>query len=275
MSGGLGVGRPPREALEQRPLEQRARLNFALGGAEHPPVLVLAGSLGTTMAMWDDQLVPLGEHRRVLRYDHRGHGASEVPPGPYRLEQLGQDVLGLLDDLRLQRVSFCGLSLGGMVGIWVASHAPDRVDRLALCCTSARVDPGVYLERAAKVRLGGTGSVVQEVVGRWFTPTFRAQAPERVARAVSMLIATPDEGYAGCCEAIAAMDLRPNLPAIAAPTLVVAALDDRAIPPPHADVIVAGIGRHAHRELVADAAHLAVVEQPERITDLLLEHLAG
>jgi 3-carboxy-cis,cis-muconate cycloisomerase/3-oxoadipate enol-lactonase len=251
--------------------ERRARLSFELGGAEQAPVLVLANSMGTTMAMWDDQLAPLGRHLRVLRYDHRGHGTSEVPPGPYRLEQLGGDLLGLLDELGLWRVSFCGLSLGGMVGMWLAAHAPERVDRLALCCTSARVDPGVYLERAAKVRTGGTGSIAQEVVDRWFTPAFQARAPQAVARAVAMLAATPDEGYAGSCEAIAAMDLRADLPAISAPTLVVAGADDPATPPPHAEAIVAAIPA-ARLEVVADAAHLANIEQPQQVTRLLLDH---
>jgi 3-carboxy-cis,cis-muconate cycloisomerase/3-oxoadipate enol-lactonase len=250
-----------------------ARLDFELSGPERAPVLVLANSMGTTMAMWDDQLSDLGRHLRVLCYDHRGHGASEVPPGPYRIEQLAADLLGLLDDLELERVSFCGLSLGGMVGMWLAANAPDRIDRLALCCTSAKVDPGPYLERAAKVRASGTVSVADEVVERWFTPAFREAAPRTVAKAVAMLAATSDEGYAGCCQAIAAMDLRADLPAISAPTLVIAGADDPATPPPHAEAIVAAIGG-ARLEVVAGAAHLANIQQPQRVTRLLLDHLA-
>jgi 3-oxoadipate enol-lactonase len=161
-----------------------------------------------------------------------------------------------------------------MVGMWLAAHAPERIDRLALCCTSAKVDGEVYLERAAKVRAGGTASVVDDVVPRWFTPTFRQAAPDQVKRAVAMLEATPDEGYAGCCEALAAMDLRPDLAAITAPTLVIAGGDDPATPPRHAEAIVAGIG-DARLEVVAGAAHLASVEQPGRITRLLVDHFAG
>jgi 3-oxoadipate enol-lactonase len=251
-----------------------ARLGSAFSGPEQAPVLVLANSMGTTMAMWDDQLPALHRRFRVLRYDHRGHGASEVPPGPYRIDQLGADLLGLLDGLGLERVSFCGLSLGGMVGIWLAAHAPERIDRLALCCTAANAHPGVYLERAAKVRAGGTSAVTDDVVTRWFTPGFRQAAPRTVERAVAMLHATSDEGYAGCCEAIAAMDLRPDLPAISAPTLVVAGADDPATPPAQAEAIAAAIAG-ARLEVVPDAAHLANIQQPQRVTRLLLDHFAG
>jgi 3-oxoadipate enol-lactonase len=237
---------------------------------------VLGNSLGTTAEIWDGQLAALCERFRVLRYDHRGHGRSEVPPGPYTLAELGQDLVALLDGLGVGRVSLCGTSLGGMVGMWLAAHAPQRVERLALLCTSARLGPPEqWTERAALVRKEGTAALVGTMAARWFTAAFRRRERERVAGVLATLAATPGEGYAGCCEAIAAMDLRPDLPAIAAPTLVVAALDDAATPPPHADVIVAGIGRHARRELVTDAAHLAVVEQPERVTALLLEHLGG
>jgi 3-oxoadipate enol-lactonase len=258
---------PPARRGSRRP----ARLAHALSGPEEAPVLVLSNSMGTTMAMWDDQLAPHTGRLRVLRYDHPGHGSSDLLPGPYTMEQLGGDLLGLLDDLGLERVSFCGLSLGGMVGMWLAANAPERVDRLALCCTAGKVDGQVYLERAAKVRAGGTGSVAAEVAERWFTPAFRARAPQAVARAVAMLLATPDEGYAGCCEAIAAMDLRAGLPAITAPTLVIAGGDDPATPPAQAEAIAAAIVG-ARLELAPGAAHLANIEQPEQITRLLLGH---
>ena len=215
--------RPPgRGAASPGRSGSRARLAYKLGGPEQAPVLVLGNSMGTTMAMWDDQLPALSGRFRVLRYDHRGHGASEAPPGPYTHRTARRRPAGPARRLGLDRVSFCGLSLGGMVGMWLAANAPERVDRLVLCCTSAKVDPGPYLERAATVRAGGTGSVADEVVERWFTPAFRERAPETVARTVAMLAATSDEGYAGCCEAIAAMDLRDGLRSIAAPTLVIA-----------------------------------------------------
>jgi 3-oxoadipate enol-lactonase len=252
----------------------RVRLGYELTGPEDAPVVVLANSLGTTSAMWDPQVAALRERFRVLRYDHRGHGASEVPPGPYTLDDLGQDVLGLIDDLGLGRVLFCGLSLGGMVGMWLASRAPERVQRLVVCCSSARIEPAsLWTDRAAKVRANGTASIAEQIVARWFTPAFGARAPEVVARAVAMLAATPDEGYAGCCEAIAAMDLRERLSAITAPTLVVAGAEDPATPLAHAEGLAAGIPEA--RLAVVDASHLANIEQPEPVTRLLLDHLTG
>jgi 3-carboxy-cis,cis-muconate cycloisomerase/3-oxoadipate enol-lactonase len=258
-----------RRAAAGRKGRPRARLAHALDGPEAGPVLVLANSMGTTMAMWDQQLGPLSERLRVLRYDHRGHGGSDVPAGPYRIEELGTDLLGLLDELGLDRVSLCGLSLGGMVAMWVAANAPGRIDRLALCCTAATVTGEVYLERAAKVRAGGTASVAEEVLSRWFTPSFRGDA--QVERAAGMLRATPDEGYAGCCEALAAMDLRDGLSRITAPTLVIAGADDQATPPAKAREIAAAIGGALLR-VVPGAAHLANFEQPEQVTRLLLDH---
>jgi 3-oxoadipate enol-lactonase len=253
----------------------RARLDHELVGPEGAPVLVLANSLGTTTAVWDPQLPAFRERFRVLRYDHRGHGRSEVPVGPYAVGDLGQDVLGLLDELGVERASFCGMSLGGMVGAWLAAFAPERIDRLALCCSAARLEPASqWLERAARVRAAGTASVAEQVVTRWFTPAFRRRSPEVVARTVAMLAGTPDEGYAGCCEAIAGMDLRAALPAVIAPTLVLAGGADPVAPPSLAAELVTGV-RHGRLVVVDDAAHLASLEQPERVTGLLLDHLAS
>ena len=222
--------------------------------------------------MWDDQVEALGRRFRLLRYDHRGHGRSEVPPGPYSIADLGADLVGLLDALGLERVHLAGLSLGGMVGMWVAANAPERIDRLALLCTSARIEPAsIYAERAAKVRAGGTAAVADEVVAKWFTPGFPLSWPQLAARAVGMLAATPDEGYAGCCAAIEHMDLIPELGAIRAPTLVIAGRQDPATPPEHGERIAAGIPG-ARLELV-DAAHLATIEQPDAMTALIAGHL--
>jgi 3-oxoadipate enol-lactonase len=252
-----------------------ASLHHELSGLADAPVLVLGNSLGTTAGIWDGQLPALEQRFRVLRYDHRGHGRSEVPPGPYTIDELGEDLVALLDGLGIGRVSLCGLSLGGMVGMWLASRQPERVERLALISTSARLGPPeLWTERAAVARTEGTAALTEMQVSRWFTRSFRERAPEAVAAVLAMLAATPGEGYAGCCEAIRAMDLRADLPAITAPTLVVVATGDPATPPAHAEVIAAGIG-HAKLELVDDAAHIVSVEQPERVTGLLLDHLDG
>ena len=247
-------------------------LHYLLEGPEDAPVLVLANSLGTTLRMWDDQAPTLQAHFRLLRYDHRGHGGSPVPPGPYEIEDLGRDLLALLDRLELERVSFCGLSIGGMVGMWLASETPERVGRLVLCCTSARLSADTYDSRARTVRADGVGAIADEVLERWFTPAFRERRRETVEWAGRMLRATPAEGYAGCCEAIRDMDLRDRLGEIRAPTLVIAGADDPAIPPDHAELIRESVP-DARLLVVPRAAHLANVEQPGRVTQAIVDHL--
>jgi len=222
--------------------------------------------------MWEDQAPALQAHFRLLRYDHRGHGGSPVPPGPYEIADLGGDLLALLDRLDLERVSFCGLSVGGMVGMWLASEAPERIDRLVLCCTSARLAPDTYDSRARTVRTAGVGAIADEVLERWFTPAFRESRPETVEWAGRMLRATPAEGYAGCCEAIRDMDLRDRLGEIRAPTLVIAGADDPAIPLDHAELIRDSVP-DARLLVVPRAAHLANVEQPGMVAQAIVDHL--
>jgi 3-oxoadipate enol-lactonase / 4-carboxymuconolactone decarboxylase len=253
-------------------------LGHDVHGPHDAPVLVLGGSLGADRRMWDPQLPELAEHFRVIRYDHLGHGESPVPPGPYTLADLGGAVLALLDHLGVARAHVAGLSLGGMVGMWLAAHHPGRVDRLALFCTSAQMPPAQnWLDRAATTRAEGTAAVADAVIARWFTPEWVRAHPESFAAHHAMLCAVPAQGYAACCEAIAAMDLRPDLPRIGAPTLVVAAADDPATPESHARVIEAGIrsgGTPCRVEVVA-GAHLATVSNPTVCTRLLVDHLGA
>ena len=249
-------------------------VNYLLEGPEGAPVLVLSNSLGTTLGMWDDQASALGERFRLLRYDHRGHDGSPVPPGPYTIDDLGRDVLALLDRLGIERASFCGLSIGGMVGMWLASEAPERVERLVLCCTSALLGPPeMWTERAEVAREKGVAALEEAVVERWFTPRVRSEHPEEVERVGRMLRETPAEGYAGCCEAIREMDLRDRLGRIQAPTLVIAAADDPSTPPEHGKAICEAIP-DAKMLVIEDAAHLVNIEQPEAVTQAILEHLA-
>ena len=247
-------------------------LHHLFEGPEDAPVLVLSNSLGTTLRMWDEQAPALSERFRLLRYDHRGHGGSPVPLGPYDIEDLGRDDLVLLDRLEVERFSFCGLSIGGMVGMWLAGEAPERVERLVLCCTSARFAPETFDSRARTVRAEGVSAIADAVVERWFTPAFREKRPEIAERARRMLLDTPDEGYASCCEAVRDADLGDRLGAISAPTLVIAGADDPAAPPDQAELIRASIP-DASLEVIPDAAHLANVEQPEAITKAILDHL--
>ena len=248
-------------------------LHYGIEGPEDAPVLVMANSLGTNLRMWDDQAPALRDRFRLLRYDHRGHGGSPVPSGPYAVEQLGRDALALLDRLGIDRFSFCGLSIGGAVGMWLASEAPGRVERLVLCCTSAHFGPPDPWEaRARTVRTDGVGAVADTVLERWFTPEFRASRPATVGWAEEMLRSTPAEGYAGCCEAIRDADLRNRLGDIPVPTLVVAGADDPATPPEHAELIRDSVP-DARLTILPRAAHLANVERPDALTEAILDHL--
>lgn len=248
-------------------------LHYEIAGPADAPVLVLGGSLGSSLAMWDAQATALAERYRVVRYDLRGHGRSPVPPGPYTIADLGGDVVALLDRLGVERAHLGGLSLGGMIALWAGAHHPERVDRVVACCTAACLEPPEqWTDRAATVRARGTDAVADAVVERWVTPGYAARYPERVARLRDMVRATPDEGYAGCSEAIAGMDLRAALADLVAPTLVVAAADDPATPPSYAEEI-ASLAADARVAVVDGAAHLAAVERPEAVTDLIAGHL--
>lgn len=242
-------------------------LNHSVTGPADAPLLVLGPSLGTTSYMWEPQLSTLSRSFRVLRYDHLGHGDSPAPPGPYTVDQLADEVLALVESV--ERFHYVGLSLGAMVGMAIAARVPDRVDRLALVCTSAHLPPAqTWLDRAATVRSLGTASITDTVLARWFTPAYTDVEPY-----AAMLAATPDEGYAGCCAAIAAMDLRPVLGKITAPTLVVSGSADPAAPPEHGTLIARSVP-HGRFVTVA-AAHLANVERPADVTALLLDHLVN
>jgi 3-oxoadipate enol-lactonase len=250
-------------------------LHHRLSGPPTAPVVVLTGSLGTDFSMWEPQATALATRFRVLQVDLRGHGGSPAPAGPYSMGDLGGDLLALLDRLDVKRASLCGLSIGGMISLWVAAHAPARVQRLAVCCTTAHFGADVaqaYRERAEYVRRHGLATIADSVVGRWFTPAFAERHPDVVGRLREGLLAVPPEGYAGCCEALAELDLRPDLATIAAPTLVLAGEEDPATPPEHGQAIAAAIPQ-AELELVACAAHLASVERAELVTALLLRFL--
>lgn len=224
------------------------------------PPLVLASSLGTTHRLWEPNIAELSSRFRIVRYDHPGHGES--PAGPSTIEGLAHAALGLLDELGLERVTFCGLSLGGMVAMWLAAHTPERIERLVLCSTAPRLAPAEqWLERAATVRQEGMGAIADAVLGRWFTPRFTGERE----RWRAMLLSTPPEGYARCCEAIAAMDLRQELRAIRVPTTVILGRHDPVIDDENRRLLV-----EVGPVVELDAAHLANVEQPEAFGEAVL-----
>ena len=248
-------------------------LNYEITGPPNGPVVVLSNSIGTDMSMWDPQMPALSGYR-VLRYDQRGHGRSPAQPGPYDLAQLGGDVLRVLDEEGIETAHFAGLSLGGMIGMWLGEHHPDRINRLALLCTSAALGPPeAWRERAATVREQGTGAVAEPSFHRWFTPAF-SNRQDVADKYLPMIRSADDEGYASCCEAIASMRILDQLARITAPTLVIAGADDPATPPSHAEQIGAGIPAAVVRTL-DNAAHLANVEQADEVNRLLTAHFAG
>jgi 3-oxoadipate enol-lactonase len=248
------------------------KLHHVQDGPPDGPVLLLGSSIGTDIGLWAPQVPVLAQRYRVVRYDHRGHGRSPVPRGSYPLADLGGDVLALLDRLGAARASLGGVSLGGMVSMWVAAHAPERVERLALVATSARLPADLWAQRAAIARAQGMAALVDQVVARWVTPEFAAQHPDVMAALRSTFLATPALGYAGCCDAIRTMDLADHLTRIAAPALVVACLDDEATPPEHAKRILADI-QHGRLALVGGAAHLPTVSHPDLIARLVKDFL--
>lgn len=245
-------------------------------GPDGAPPLVLGSSLGLTTWLWEPQLPELAARFRVVRYDHPGHGDSPPPDGPVTIDALGAGVVALLDRLGIGRCHYAGISMGGMVGMWLAANAPDRVDRLALCCSSPYAPPPeLWTDRAAAVRAGGMTAISQTVTGRWFTPTFRARHPETLAETVAVLEQAHPEAYAACCELLAAMDLRHALGKISAPTLVIGGAEDPATPPEQHARVIADAVPGARLEVLPDAAHLANLEQPAAVTKLLLDHFEG
>lgn len=249
-------------------------LAYWSAGSRDAPVLVLGASLGASHEMWAPQMAALARDFRVVAFDHRGHGASPAPPGPYSLAELGQDVLDLMDGLGVARFGYAGLSLGGMVGMWLGANAPGRINRLVLICTSAHMPPAsMWQERAATVRAAGSVEPLADAaLERWLTPETRTSNPELRARLRSTLVGTPPEGYASCCEAIERMDLRGDLARVSAPTLVISGADDPSTPPEHQRVIAELIGGARH-ETLGSAAHMAAAERPEAVNALILEHL--
>lgn len=241
-------------------------------GPQRAPALMLCNSLGTTLHMWDGQVAPFTRHFRLVRYDRRGHGKSGCPKGPYTMERLGRDALAILDALALDRVNWCGLSMGGMVGQWVAANAPERIERLVITNTSSYFpDKAAWNERLRLVREKGIAGFAAPNMERWFTKQFRERSPQAVARLREMFAATPLEGYIGCGEAVRDMDHRELLPKIKAPTLVIAGKHDPATPLEANEYIASRIP--GAKLIVLDAAHLSNIEQPEAYTDAVLGFL--
>ena len=248
------------------------RIHYRFDGPEGAPVLVLSNSLGTSMAMWDAQMEAFTRYYRVLRYDSRGHGASDAPAGAYSIDRLGCDLIDLLNQLGLDAVHFCGLSLGGMIGQWLGYRQPSRVRSLVLANTSAYMGPASNWDARIKLVLSqGMAPLAEASISRWFTPAFAAANPDAVAPIHNGLLATTPAGYAGCCAAVRDMDMRRLGVLNPVPTLVIGGLRDPATPPAASEALAAEIPGAQCAWL--EAAHLSNVEQPEPFAQLVLDFL--
>ena len=247
-------------------------LHARIDGPDGAPWLVLSNSLGAALEMWEPQVAAFSGEFRVLRYDTRGHGGSAVPPGPYTIDQLGSDVVGLLDTLGIAHTHYCGLSMGGATGMWLAVHAPQRIDRLVLCNTTPWLGPPeVMAARIATIRQEGMAALVEGIIQRWFTGDAIMRNAVTVERIRQTLLKTPVAGYIGCCEALRDMDQRAELARIAAPTLVIAGTFDPAPTPAAAREWASAIPKARFVEL--PAAHLSNIGAAAEFNEAVLSFL--
>ena len=248
------------------------RLRYEQSGAVSGPVLVLSNSLGSNLHMWDKVLPWLEKSLRILRYDTRGHGKSSVPPAPYSIEQMGSDLLLLMDHLSIDRVHVCGLSLGGLVSIWLGIHAPERFERMIFANTAARIGTrDVWEQRIAMVQSSGMAVLALQTVERWITPAYREQHPAEMETIRQMLAATDPAGYCGCCATLRDTDLRGEIAAIEAPCLVITGTHDPATPPSDGQAIHSALRNSNYVEF--DSAHLSAWEKAEEFAGAVLAFL--
>ena len=244
---------------------QHAQIHYSLEGSTSKPVLVFANSLGTDLSMWDPQVPESLKSLRALRHDTRGHGKSSVTPGPYSIEQLAKDVAALADSLKLDRFHFCGLSMGGMIGMWLAANASERLNKLVLASTAAKIGtPETWNTRIDTVREQGMKPVARATMERWFTPAWRTKNLQTVARIQRMVEAAHPEGYIACCAAVRDFDFREQLAKIRVPTLVISGTHDPATTTADGRFLTEHIPGSRYVEL--NAAHLSNLEDPDRFT---------
>ena len=252
----------------------------AIDGPEGAPVLVLSNSLGTTLELWDSQAERFARTHRVLRYDTRGHGGSVVSPGPYTFDQLGGDVVALLDALNIERASFCGISMGGFTGLWLGVHASERLNHLVVANSAAKIGTAEgWISRAALVREKGAAAMAELAASspsRWFTDAFVAAQPEVARRAQGWIAAIAPEGYAACCEALAQADLRSAIGGInttAVPTLLIAGAFDPVTTVADAQAMQAAMAGAQVAQV--QASHLSNLEAPAEFDAVLAAFLAS
>jgi 3-oxoadipate enol-lactonase len=247
-------------------------IHVEVEGPENAPVLMLSNSLGTTLHMWDGQVAPFTQHYRLVRFDRRGHGKSGLPKGPYSMEMLGRDVLAIMDSLNIQKANWCGLSMGGMEGIWLGANAPERFERMVLSNTSSYFpDKKGWNDRLALVKEKGVPAFAMPNMERWFTNGFRERDPQVIQRMAEMFSATPLDGYLNCGMAVRDMDHRALLPNVKRPTLVIIGRHDPATTPEAGEYIYKNIPGSEH--FIIDAAHISNVEAPQQFNEAVLKFL--
>lgn len=249
-------------------------LHYEAEGRDDGPPLLFSHALGADLSLWDGQAhEAAGQGFRVIRFDQRGHGQSGSPRADASIERLGKDVLNLLDGLQIQQTAYCGMSMGGMVGVWLAMHHPRRFSRLALCSIAVWTAPReTWDARIKAVSDGGMQAVAESVVERWLTPEFRTSHPEETERIRAMLLANDPLGYTAGCAAVRDIDLRDRLGLIESPVLVVIGSHDAATPPERGQYVVERVP--GAQKAVLDAAHLSNIEKPEEFNRIVLPFLA-
>lgn len=241
------------------------RMHYQLDGRAEAPTLALSNSLGTNLSLWDPQLPAFTKHFRVLRYDSRGHGQTTATPGEYSIEQLASDVLALLDALKIEKAHFCGLSIGGMTGMWLGTNARARINKLILSNTAPKIgNPEMWNPRIEAVRKNGTKSISAGVLEHWFTADFRSRQPEIIAKTKEMIDNTSTDGYTGSCAAVRDFNYWDRVGAIRAPTLVIAATHDQSVPLADPQRLATKINGARFAEL--SAAHISNIEAAEKFT---------
>jgi 3-oxoadipate enol-lactonase len=249
-----------------------ARIRYEVTGAEKAPTLVFSNSLGTDLAMWDPQVAALNRGYRIVRYDTRGHGQSPETPGPYTIDQLADDVMALLDHLKLDGVYFCGLSMGGMTAMSLALRKPQRLYKIVLCSTAPKIGTSeTWNTRIDIVRQGGMAAVVDGVLQRWYTSEFRSSAPQAIESTRQTLLKTSVEGYVACCAAVRDADMRETIAGIRVPTLIIAGTHDPVTTPADGHFMEQRIPGAKYCEL--PGAHLSNIEAAAAFTNELSNFL--
>lgn len=259
--------------MQSAAMSDGCKINYRFDGQTDAPVLVLSNSLSSTLAMWERQISEFSKHFRILRYDHRGHGGSDVPPGPYTIDLLARDAKELIEKLDVAPVAFCGLSLGGMVGMWLAANAPHLLTRAVFANTSAYFgNPDIWNQRIASVEANGMQAAAEATIQRWLTQDFRDANPEITQKTFDMIANNSAAGYIAAAPGVRDVDLREALPRITTPSLVIAGALDPSTPPAMSEAILETIPDA--RLAILDSAHMSNIEKTDEFNRLVVSFLA-